>query len=355
MKVCVYAICKNESKFILRWLDSMKEADKIFVLDTGSLDSSVSLLKENGVIVKEKKFDNFRFDDARNLSLEMVDKDTDICVCSDIDEVFEKGWREKLEKVWENGVTRASYTYNWRIENDRPIVSFYSDKIHAYGMYKWTHPVHEVLMCEGNERKVLCEDIVLNHFPDDKKSRSSYLKLLELSVKEDPLDDRNMHYFGREYMYYGKYKKAIKTLKKHLLLEKATWADERCASMRFIGRCYKYLNDNYEAIKWYLKAISEAPHLREGYGELGILYYEMEKYEEAVFYLLKAAGIKKNYKTYITEYFCQDFYLYDVISVCLYNIGKYKDALVYVCRALDILKDDRILNNKKLILEKIDD
>lgn len=35
-KICVYAICKNEEKFVSRWVESMKEADKIFVLDTGS-------------------------------------------------------------------------------------------------------------------------------------------------------------------------------------------------------------------------------------------------------------------------------------------------------------------------------
>ena len=26
-KVCVYAICKNEEKFVDRWINSMKEAD----------------------------------------------------------------------------------------------------------------------------------------------------------------------------------------------------------------------------------------------------------------------------------------------------------------------------------------
>ena len=44
-KVCVYAISKNESKFVDRWIDSMQEADKIFVLDTGSTDATVDKLK----------------------------------------------------------------------------------------------------------------------------------------------------------------------------------------------------------------------------------------------------------------------------------------------------------------------
>ena len=30
-KVAVYAICKNEEKFVERWVKSMKEADEIYV------------------------------------------------------------------------------------------------------------------------------------------------------------------------------------------------------------------------------------------------------------------------------------------------------------------------------------
>lgn len=40
----------------------------------------------------------------------MVPKDVDICVCTDIDERLGSGWREKLEKVWTDGVTKVEYT-----------------------------------------------------------------------------------------------------------------------------------------------------------------------------------------------------------------------------------------------------
>jgi glycosyltransferase involved in cell wall biosynthesis len=43
-KICVYAICKNEEKHIDRWINSLKEADKIVVLDTGSTDNTIALL-----------------------------------------------------------------------------------------------------------------------------------------------------------------------------------------------------------------------------------------------------------------------------------------------------------------------
>ena len=57
MKVCVYAIAKNEEKFALRWIKSMQEADEVIVLDTGSTDKTVQILKENGAIL-------FKTDDA---------------------------------------------------------------------------------------------------------------------------------------------------------------------------------------------------------------------------------------------------------------------------------------------------
>ena len=42
-KICVYAISKNEEKFVSRWVDSMKEADDIYVLDTGSTGPTAGL------------------------------------------------------------------------------------------------------------------------------------------------------------------------------------------------------------------------------------------------------------------------------------------------------------------------
>ena len=65
-KVCVYAICKNEEKFVDRWYESMKEADEIYVLDTGSDDETVSKLKSHGVNVKQEKSTNFKICKYKN-------------------------------------------------------------------------------------------------------------------------------------------------------------------------------------------------------------------------------------------------------------------------------------------------
>ena len=356
-KVCVYAITKNEEKFAKRWFNSMKEADEIYVLDTGSTDKTVEILKSLGAIVNVKEIKPWRFDVARNESLKLVPNDADICVCTDLDEVFESGWKEKLENIWQDNTTRLAYNYNWSLdENNKPIVNFYIEKIHSRQDYTWTHPVHEVLTYIGdeNENKIVTDTITLNHYPDNTKSRNTYLPLLELSVKENPLDDRNMHYLGREYMYYGKWNEAIDTLIKHLSLKSATWRDERCASMRFIARCYKNLNRFEEAKMWLDKAILEAPYLRDPYMERAILEYQLENWQDVEKYCLKALEIKTHQKTYINEVFSWNNTPYDLLSIANFYLEKYDDALLYAKLALDMNPDDeRIQNNIKIINSKI--
>jgi len=355
-KVCVYAISKNEEKFVSRWVEAMSEADEIYVLDTGSTDKTVKKLKELGVHVERRKIKPWRFDVARNESLKLVPEDTDICVCCDLDEVFESGWRKKLEETWNKSITRASYNYNWSLdENNNPKVNFYIEKIHSRNDYVWTHPVHEVLTYIGKkqENKIIIDDITVNHYPDKKKNRSNYLPLLELSVKEDPFDDRNMHYLGREYMYYGKWNEAIDTLIKHLSLKSATWKDERCASMRFISRCYQKLNRINEARMWLDKAIEESPHLRDPYMERALLEYKLENWIDVEKYCLLALNIKTHQKTYINEVFSWDNTVYDLLSVSSFYLDKFDDAYKYARAALDMNPtDERIKNNLKIIEEK---
>ena len=356
-KVCVYAICKNEEQFVERWIKSMDEADAIYVLDTGSTDNTVKKLKELGAFVKTEVIDPWRFDIARNKSLELVPKDFDICVCTDLDEVFTKGWREKLEDIWDENTTRLAYNYNWLLDkNNNPKVNFYIEKIHNRNAYEWTHPVHEVLTYKGTygENKKYTNEITLNHYPDTQKSRSSYLPLLELSVKEKPYDDRNVHYLGREYMYYGKWNESIDTLIKHLKLSTATWKDERCASMRFIARCYQRLNRFDEARMWLDKAMLEAPHLRDPFVERAILEYSQNDLKEVKKYCLKALEIKEHPKTYINEVFSWDHTIDDLMSICYYYENDMDNALIHVNNALVFLpNDERLLNNKVLIENKI--
>ncbi len=348
-KICVYAIAKNEEKFVDRWIDSMKEADEIFVLDTGSTDNTVNKLKQSNVKVTQKKYETWRFDKARNDSLNLVPNDYDICICTDLDEVFDKGWRKEIENLWDEQTDRLAYNYIWSFDElGNPGTTFYIEKIHSRKNYIWINPVHEVLkkIVPNNLIKKTTDKITLKHYQDQNKSRSSYLPLLELSVKEDPNNDRNVHYLGREYMYYERYEDAIKTLHQHLKLRTSTWKDERAASMRFIARSYKRLKYFEESIMWYKEAIIEAPHLREAYTELGFLYYDLEQYQKSIDELNKALEIKDKPKTYINEAFCYNERIHDILSLDYYFLNDYENAINSVKKAIEINnKDERLKNN----------
>ena len=128
----------------------MKEADDIYVLDTGSTDDTVELLQKLNVHVKQEIIKPWRFDVARNKSLDMVPDNVDICVCTDIDEIFAPGWRQVLEEKFKNA-NRCRYNYIWSFDKyGNPAVNFYQEKIHTRKGYTWVNQVHEVLKCSLN-------------------------------------------------------------------------------------------------------------------------------------------------------------------------------------------------------------
>lgn len=348
-KICVYAICKNEEKFVDKWYDSIKDADYICVLDTGSNDNTVKLLKEKGIKVKTKIISPWRFDVARNESMKLIPKDADICICLDLDEILLPNWKNELINLWDNSISRINYIYNWYIdENNIPKISYYGEKIHANNKYTWTHPVHEVLTYTGkNQEKIVkTNTIIINHYPDWSKSRKSYLPLLELSVKENPNNDRNLHYLGREYMYYKKWNKSIDTLIKHINLKSSLWKDEKSASMRYIARCYIELKRYNEAEMWLINAINETPYLKEPYVEISFLYYKLKDWDNIIKYLNKSLKIDGSNMTYINEIFTKDETVYDLLSVAYFYKGNINLAIRYAKKALKINSfNERIKKN----------
>lgn len=355
-KICVYAICKNEKKFAARWYDSMKEADGVYVLDTGSTDGTPDAFRQLGAVVEEKDISPWRFDTARNRSMAMLPDDCDICVCTDIDEVFHAGWREKLEAAWRNGVKRARYRYTWNFNPDGSEgIVFFSDKIHARRGFRWVNPVHEILQYDdGDYQTVTVPGMQLDHHADDSKSRAQYLPLLELSVAENPNDDRGMHYLGREYMFRGRYDEAIQTLQRHLAMPAAVWRDERCASMRYIGKCLEKSGKSQEAENWYFRAVAEAPYLREPWIDAALFAYRRQDWELMTAFCKRALAITEIPDTYITEAASRGSLPYDLLSLGLYHTGRYREAAAAAETAAQLSPADvRIQRNLQLIKQAL--
>lgn len=345
MKIAVYTISLNEEKHIERWAQSAKDADVMLIADTGSNDKTVEIAKDNGCQVETVYIKPWRFDDARNVSLALLPHDITYCIALDADEVLVEGWRDHLETI-PTHVTRPRYKYTWSWNADgSPGVVYSGDKIHKRFGYRWTHPVHEVITPTADEIQQFC-GLEIHHYPDTKKPRS-YLNLLELAIKERPMDDRNSHYLAREYFYVGQIDKAIAEFKRHINLETAQWPAEKARSMRYLAQC---IPDEAEA--WLYRAIAEDPNRRENWVDLAMHYYHKNDWNACLSAGLKALTYTERALDYMSEPNAWGYIPYDLVALSYYRLGFKEKAVEYGQLALSFDPDDpRLQSNLNFYLE----
>ncbi len=375
-KICVYAICKDEKHFVDRWLDSMQEADYIVVLDTGSTDGTFEALKADKRVtaVEQKVIKPWRFDVARNESMKLIPEDANILICTDLDEILRPGWAKTLREKWKEGYhVRGNYQYIWsHTETGEPGRVFVYDKIHDRN-WKWAFPVHEMLVdTAGRDGQYISEhtiliwdEIVLEHFPDPTKSRSSYLPLLELRAKENPDDYYGLFYLSHEYNYRGMYDKSINLLKR--LVSDFGYkfsTTEIAAAYLFLGDDYRELGDKQMALYYYNLGIQAEPTFRECYLNAAEVYNELQMYDAAVAYVKMA--LKKGWRHYVwverdNSYKGQPA---DILSIAYYYLAMSEEAEEriqmlqranhYMNEALQYKpQDERLLFNQKFIIDEL--
>jgi len=321
VKIGVYAIALNEEQFVERWYQSAKEADYLLIADTGSTDKTIELATSFGINVVNIVINPWRFDDARNASLASIPLDIDFCIALDMDEVLVAGWRKEIESVSAE-TTRPRYKYTWSWNEDKsPKLTYGGDKIHARKGYRWKHPVHEVLTCQGQEIQSWTK-LEIHHYPDDSKSRSQYFPLLRQAITEDPTDDRNCFYYARELYYNNFYTEAIKEFNRHLLLPKAVWKPERAASMRYLAKM-----DEENRQNWLLKAMAESPNSREPIVDLAEHYYSKEQWIQCYSTAHQALLLTQQPLEYLVESASWGYLPHDLIAISAYRLGNYKEAL----------------------------
>jgi len=328
MKVAVYTIALNEEQFIERWYESAKDADYLLIADTGSTDDALLTAAKYGIEVASILVRPWRFDNARNAALALLPEDIDYCIALDMDEVLLPGWRKHLEKAHKEGATRPRYQYTWSWKDEKetiPGLQYGGDKIHSRFGYRWKHPVHEVLTTDRIEEKQSWVDLEIHHHPDSTKSRGQYMPLLRLAVEEDPLDDRNAHYYARELFFHFQFEEAKKEFIRHLSLPRSTWKPERSASMRYIAKC----STGQEKEDWFIKAVEETPDRREPIVDLARFYYENQKWEECLKYSEMALAIKERPLEYLCEEDAWGDLPYDLAAISAYAVGEYDKALEY--------------------------
>lgn len=274
MKIAIYTIAKNEQHNVAQFIAAAEGAD-VYVLDTGSTDNTVSLLKEKGANVVQKIITPWRFDTARNEALNLVPLDVDICVSLDMDEVIESGWQVKLQEQVKGNLGNYRYIGEWYDkEKTQPSIIVPRTRIHSRHGFTWTRRIHEVIKPKVHTVvNMYYTDITVKHYQDDKQR--NYTDALTELLKEDPSDlDARLQRAG-EMFQKKKWKEALEDYKLYLNgMEKEDDMISRsrkatcCVAM---GYCFYNLGDFNNTYRYFLFSVANDPLCREGWVNLANL------------------------------------------------------------------------------------
>lgn len=338
MRIAVATIAKNEAQFVERWMHSVAEADYAFVLDTGSTDDTTAYLHDFTAYDPERTgwtqqvFNPWRFDHARNTIWQHIPDDIDYVIWLDMDEVLVPGWRQTLETIPE-GTTRPRYKYVWSWNTDGSEGLVYGgDKICARHGYTWKHPVHEVLQpVDILEQQHWVDGLEIHHHPDPTKSRRQYFDLLKLAVEEEPNDDRNQFYLGREYFYQNDRDMAVKHLTLATMLSK--WPPEKAAAYRMMYR----MNGNPTSL---YRALQEDPCRRETLVALAQHYHNTGNWPACRQFAETAIDIRTKPLDYLCEPDAWGWLPYDLAALACWHLGDHPTARLYGLRAIELNPGD---------------
>ena len=144
MKVTLYAIAKNEEKNIEKFLKNSKKFDDVVVVDTGSTDNTVQLLKDAGIKVYEhpQTREEFDFSVARNQALSYVE--TDWAFALDFNEDVDEFYPEGFGVIADEFTTFNHLRFDDNGKGDPVQSNEVHTRFHRTKNYIWVNAVHEV-------------------------------------------------------------------------------------------------------------------------------------------------------------------------------------------------------------------
>ena len=303
MKISIYAIAKNEERFIKQWVDSANEADYIVVTDTGSTDKTIELLRNLGVSVHKEVILPWRFDEARNRALSHVSENVDCCLSIDMDETLNKGWRKVVEELWQDGVNLIKVPLIW---DDKGTVLYQSCRVHSRHGFEWRGMVHEKLYPLIPVKGVTTDKIIITHHGQKK----SYLPIVERAVQENPDDFILQIHLAEEYYEKKEYDRAYEGFLKYLQLTELLPVTKELMEQRAIicQRLAKLSLDmnlpSLAVLHWLLRAVAECPTRREAWVYLAEAWMSIGDWANAYASANKALSITDKKSEFVTEEEC---------------------------------------------------
>lgn len=248
MKLSVSMIVKNEELCLGRCLESIKEADEIIIIDTGSTDKTDKIARKYTDKYYENEYKwNDNFAEARNIALSKCTGDWVLSI--DADEVLINsdiaGIKKEIAKAKYNAVgvliSYVGQSISWwfpRVfKRDKSI--YFKGAIHNY-------------LCNVNYSKSDIK-IIAYSSPSHSKDPNRALRILKKEVAKNPDVVRELYYLGREYYTKRDWIKALYWFRQYL--SKGGWAAERADGFLLKAKCLWNLHQGEEARTTCMEAI----------------------------------------------------------------------------------------------------
>lgn len=335
VKICLSMIVKNESRIILRCLDSAKDiVDCVVICDTGSTDNTEKVIEEylrkNSIPgrVYHHQWRNFGYN--RTLAAEAAQQtlrelgfsptntyllflDADMVL--QVDQNFKKNSLIADSYLLVQRNTDLSY-YNLRLA--KASMPWRSEGVtHEY----WTSPLpHQRETLAG----MMIDDREDGGAKADKFERD--IRLLKQGLQDEPDNERYMFYLAQSYKCLRQYDKAIEWYKARIA--KGGWKEEIWYSKFMIAESYKEMGEEDKAVQWFLEAYQYNPARAETLHKLANYYRLNSKNDLAYIFAKQGSRIPfPKDQVLFVSYPVYDYQFDEELSIVSYYTGYKSEGL----------------------------
>ncbi len=382
VKFSVCLIARNEAANLWRLHKSLKEflarEGEVVLIDTGSTDDTPSVARGLGFRVSEvgEKFifeipdtlakainerfvvspepplvkagdKLFDYAAARNYSARMASND--VVSMPDCDEQYTNLDIDAIERVIGQGFQQMEFHFIFaHYPNGQPAVQFRQCKMYDRRVMHWVGIVHEVLQGTAKRTYLPPSVLLLEHFQAPQEHRSRYMPGLSLDCYLNQDNDRNSHYLGRELIWSGRFRSAIKELTRHVNMNR--WQQERGQSMVLIGDAHLALGEDEKAIESWHRAIQIDDTRREPWLRLADYYWKRNNPQRTLCYAMASLEIPPN-DCYMNVGAHYTFEPHERLYWALWALGDRKRSEEHFKKALGYdPTNPKFLNDKKFYL-----
>lgn len=258
-KFSVSIIAKNREVELAKCLRSVKGADEIVVLDTGSVDKTPQIAIEHGARLYYYRWED-DFAAARNRCLDYVSNSWVLSI--DSDEVLQSGIKSVYDTINKNF---SKHVIGVRI-NQPNGTSFYGSRLYRRESTHWKREIHEEL---SRQADLVTDDVIIQHKPskDHASSPERNIAILRRCLDRDPLSAIDAYYLGEELYSIGQYDSALYWLR--LFVELQPYMQNLTAEAYYmISDCYCNLRRVGKGIDALIASVKVNPEMRASYERL---------------------------------------------------------------------------------------